>query len=63
MTTPEAKKKFRARSGLCELANAQLKGRRGLGQFLVRGLAKVTNVALMVAVGHNLAQHATSLLG
>jgi hypothetical protein len=63
MTTPEAKRKFRARAGLCELANAQLKGRRGLGQFLVRGLGKVTNVALMVAIGHNLAQHAASLLG
>ena len=63
MTTPEAKKKFRARSGLCELANAQLKGRRGLGQFLVRGLGKVTNVALMVAIGHNLVQHAESLMG
>ena len=63
MTTPEAKKKFRARSGLCELANAQLKGRRGLGQFLVRGLGKVTNVALMVAIGHNLVQHAANILG
>ena len=63
MTTPEAKRKFRSRAGLCELANAQLKGRRGLGQFLVRGLQRVTNVALMIAIGHNLVQHSAGLLG
>ncbi len=63
MTTPEAKQAYRARAGLCELANAQLKGRRGLGQFLVKGLPRVTNVVLMIVLSHNLVQHVDSLLG
>ena len=62
MTTEEAKATFRARASLCELPNAQLKQRCGLRQVLVRGLAKVTCVALMTALAINLLQHATKLL-
>jgi hypothetical protein len=42
MQTPEAKELYRARASLVELPNARLKGRLGLGQFLVRGLNQVT---------------------
>lgn len=62
MQTPEAKELYRARAGLAELPNAMFKGRLGLGQFLVRGLTKVTCVALLVALTHNVLAHAQSLL-
>ena len=63
MTTPEAKELYRARAGLCELPNANLKTRLGLGQLLVRTLPKVTCVALLVALSANLVTHARALLG
>ena len=62
MDTPEAKRVYRSRAGLCELSNAHLKCHRGLDQVLVRGLAKVTCVALLGALAQNLLAHATSLL-
>ena len=63
MDTPEAKELYRARAGLCELPNANLKTRLGLGQLLVRSLPKVTCVALLVALAANLVTHASALLG
>lgn len=63
MDSPEAKKVFRARAGLCELANAHQKSHQGVTQFLVRGLDKVTNVVLLGAISSNILQHATHLLG
>jgi hypothetical protein len=63
MATPEAKELYRARAGLAELPNARFKGHLGLGQFLVRGLANVTSVALLTGLAHNLLSHASKLLG
>jgi len=62
MTTDEAKKLYRARASLCELMNAHLRTHHGVDQFLVRGLAKVTCVALLGAITSNLLQHAATLL-
>lgn len=62
MESPEAKKTYRARPGLCELANAHQKTHRGLRQFLVRGVAKATNVVLLGAISTNILQHAKNLL-
>jgi len=62
MTTDEAKAVYRARASLCELTNAHLRSHHGVEQFLVRGLAKVTCVALLAAITSNVLQHAASLL-
>ncbi len=62
METEAAKKTFRARPSLCELPNAHLKQHHGVTQFLVRGLGKVTCVAMLAALAANLLQHATRLL-
>jgi hypothetical protein len=62
METDEAKRLYRARASLCELSNAHLRTHHGLGQFLVRGLAAATNVALLGAIASNLLQHAAALL-
>jgi transposase len=63
METDEAKQLYRARASLCELMNAHLRTHHGVDQFLVRGVAKVTCVALLGAIASNLLQHATTLLG
>jgi transposase len=63
METDEAKQLYRARASLCELVNAHLRTHHGVDHFLVRGLAKVTCVALLGAIASNLLQHATTLLG
>lgn len=63
METDEAKQIYRARAGLVELANAHQKTHHGITQVLVRGVAKVTCVILLNAIGSNLLQHATRLLG
>ena len=63
METGEAKKLYRARASLCELMNAHLRTHHGVDYFLVRGLAKITCVALLGAIASNLLQHATTLLG
>jgi transposase len=61
METEEAKKLYRARAGLVELANAHQKTHHGIMQVLVHGVAKVTCVILLNAIGSNLLQHATRL--
>ena len=53
MATEEAKAIYRSRGSLSEWANAQIR-RLGLTQFMVRGVAKVTTVATLIAVTHNL---------
>ena len=63
MKAPEAQRLYRARAGLVELVNAQEKSRFGLDRVLVRGLEKVTSVAVLGALAFNLLQHAAALLG
>lgn len=63
MQTEEVKALYRARAGLCEWANAQAAGRFRLRQFLVKGVAKATSVALLIAITTNLTQHLASLAG
>ncbi len=53
MATEEAKAVYRQRGSTAEWANAQV-SQHGVSRFTVRGLAKVTSVMLLVAVGHNL---------
>ena len=53
MATKEAKAVYRQRGSTAEWANAQV-SQHGVSRFTVRGLAKVTSVMLLVAVGHNL---------
>lgn len=62
MATAEAKETFRARASLCELSNAHLKRRGGGDKLLVRGLGKVTCVALLCALAANLLAHLPNLL-
>jgi hypothetical protein len=62
MKTEEAKCAYRARAGLCELSNAHLKDHHGTASVLVRGLAKVTCVALLGAVAANVLTHASAWL-
>lgn len=62
MQTDEAKTTFRARASLCELSNAHLKHHHGVAQILVRGVAKITCVALLAALAANILQHATAML-
>ena len=63
MTLPENIRLFRARAGLVELVNAHFKSRHGLTEVLVRGLPKVTTVALLTGITFNLLQHAAGLMG
>ena len=53
---------YRARAGLCELPNAHLKCHHGMDQVLIRGLEKVTCVALLGILTSNLLAHAGALL-
>ena len=62
MKTPEAKRAYRSRASLCELVNAHLKAHHGTDHVLVRGLSKVTCVALLGALANNILAHATSLI-
>jgi hypothetical protein len=62
MLTDEAKKQYKARAGLVENVNAQVKGRYGLTQVTVRGLEKVKGVALLLALAHNVAAHGHNLV-
>lgn len=62
MKTDDAKRAYRARAGLCELSNAHLKDHHGMASVLVRGLAKVTCVALLGAAAANILAHATAWL-
>lgn len=63
METDEAKKLYRGRAGLVELANAHQKTHHGITHVLVRGLSKITCVILLNAIGSNIIQHAPRLLG
>ena len=63
METNEAKRLYRARASLCELPNAHLKQHQGVTQVLVRGLSKVTCVALLAGLAANVLHHITNLLG
>jgi len=54
MGTEEAKAVYRQRASAVECVNAQARN-RGLIRLLVRGLRKVTAVALWFAIAHNLA--------
>lgn len=54
MATEEAKTIYRQRAATAEWTNAQWRARQGLRQFTVRGLEKITTVALLHAVTHNL---------
>jgi len=63
MQTEQAKQTYRARASLCELPNAHLKCHQGLSQMLVRGLEKVTCVALLAALTANIVHHLNQLVG
>lgn len=63
MAQPATKTLFRARASLCELPNAHAKTRYAMASALVRGLEKVTCIALLVALTNNLLMHANRLLG
>ncbi len=62
MTQPASKRLLRARASLCELPNAHAKTRFAMASVLVRGLEKVTCIALLVALTSNLVAHGASLL-
>ncbi len=53
MATEEAKVVYKQRGSTAEWANAQV-SQHGVSRFTVRGVAKLTSVMLLVAVGHNL---------
>lgn len=53
METEEAKETYKERAATAEYVNAVARN-RGMQQFLVRGLSKVKNVALMFAIAHNM---------
>lgn len=60
MTTDDAKRLYRGRAALVELANAHLKCNFGLDRVLVRGLGKVLCVGIIAALTFNIAQHAAA---
>ena len=62
MQTEEAKQTMRARSSLCELSNAHAKTRFAMASVLLRGLDKVTCLALWTALAANMLAHAATLL-
>ena len=53
MGSTEARAIYRERAATAECANAQARN-RGLRQFPVRGLRKVTTIALWFALAHNM---------
>ena len=54
METDEGKAIYRHRASTAECVNALARAKYGVQQFRVRGLLKVTSVALLVAITHNL---------
>ncbi|OGQ25530.1 MAG: hypothetical protein A2138_13915 [Deltaproteobacteria bacterium RBG_16_71_12] len=60
MTTDDAKRLYRGRAALVELANAHLKCNFGLDRVLVRGLGKVLCVGIIAALTFNIVQHAAA---
>ena len=61
MDTEEARVTYRQRAGLAELTNAHMR-RAGMERFLVRGLEKVSAVALMTALALNILAHGAKLI-
>jgi transposase len=55
MANPDAKRLYKRRGEVAERTNAELKDKRGLTHFLVRGLGKVKCVALWTALAYNVA--------
>ena len=53
METKDAKDIYKLRAATAEWTNAQARA-HGLTRFTVRGLKKVLNVVLLVAISHNL---------
>jgi len=62
METDEAKRLYRARASLVELTNAHVKKHMGVDHVLVRGVAKVTCVALLSGLAFNILTNAAHLL-
>jgi transposase len=54
MATPEAKEAYKARAATAETVNADLRVKRGLDRFLVRGLEKVKAVTLWSVLAYNM---------
>ncbi len=59
MATDEGKAIYRLRASTAECVNALAMARYGVHQFRVTGLSKVTSVALVVAITHNLMRWAS----
>ena len=62
MQTAEAKELYRARARARGAAERPPERADGLGQLLVRNLPRVTSVALLGALAHNVLSHAAGLL-
>ena len=62
MAAPEAKAIYKERAATSELINADLKTWRGLDRLRVRGIAKVTCVALWAALAYNVMHFSDALL-
>lgn len=56
METPEAQAIYKQRAGVAEFPNAWIKDKIGLGQFRLRGLAKVTLESLWACLTYNICQ-------
>ncbi len=54
METEEGQAIYRHRAATAECVNAQCRVKYGVQRFAVRGVTKVTSVALLMAVTHNL---------
>jgi transposase len=53
MATDDAKEIYKARAATAETVHADLRTHRGLGQLLVRGITKVTSIALLMGLTYN----------
>ena len=54
METEEGKATYKHRASTAECVNALARERHGVERFKVRGVAKVTGIALLLAITHNL---------
>lgn len=63
MGTPEAKAIYKQRASTVETVNAELKERRGLKPFRVRGISKARCVALWCALAYNIMHFGWQMLG
>jgi len=59
METGEGKATYKHRASTAECVNAQSRVKYGAQRFTVRGVTKVTSIALLLAVTHNLLRWAT----